>query len=90
MEENNKRGPKIKEDPKPVEQKPRADLKDIAMGLTKLSTGKYAIVKINYNFENGEVGNLEGTPVGQHISDAEYEFRDAVDLYLQNFFVKED
>jgi hypothetical protein len=81
-----KKGRPVKEDPnKDYSSAVIKNLTDTAIGLSKLSDGKYAVIKIKYNPISGEVGNQEISLLDSPTAnDAEYDFRDEVDQMLDN------
>ncbi len=64
-----------------------AVLSDTAFGLTKLPDGKNVLVKIKYNALTGSVGVPEIKIAPDNMGNAEYEFREMVDEYIDLVFI---
>lgn len=84
-----KKGAPLKENPNKEYVAPtNKTLKDLAIGISQLESGKFALVKIKYNPITCEVGIPELTVVHGSSSDAEYDFRDAIDALIQTEFIE--
>ena len=62
-------------------------LTDTAFGLAKLPSGQNVIVKIQYNPLTGEVGHPELEIKAGSMTDAEYEMREQLDMYIDLNFI---
>lgn len=81
-----RKGPPIKPDPN-LEHNPvvLGSLEHTAIGLSKLPDGKFAVVTVKYNPVTGQAGTPELKLCDAGLSDAEYDFRDLVEDYLEDF-----
>lgn len=90
MSEDKKKKPGAPRKPDPnqsYEPKTLGVLTDTAFGLAKLPDGKNVLVKIKYNPITGGVGTPEISITSDNMGNAEYEFREMVDEYIDLQFI---
>lgn len=91
MTEKKKIGAPVKEDPnKDYNPVVLGVLSEKTIGITQLSNGKFALVSVMYNPETKEAGKVEIKETMNGSNDAEYDFRDLVEDYLEEFNINNE